>query len=41
MSPTRLSVVRDDAKAERIERARALVPVLAARSAQTERERRG
>ena len=40
MSPSHLSVVTDDAPSALIERARALVPVLAARSAETERQRR-
>jgi alkylation response protein AidB-like acyl-CoA dehydrogenase len=40
MNPGRLSVVSDDAKTTVLERARALVPALAARSADTERSRR-
>ena len=40
MSPTRLTVVSDDSASALIERARALVPALAARSAETERQRR-
>jgi alkylation response protein AidB-like acyl-CoA dehydrogenase len=40
MSQSRLSIATDDSPSALIERARALVPVLAARSAETERNRR-
>jgi 3-hydroxy-9,10-secoandrosta-1,3,5(10)-triene-9,17-dione monooxygenase len=40
MSPTHLNLVSDDARTAVLERARALVPALAARSAETERQRR-
>jgi 3-hydroxy-9,10-secoandrosta-1,3,5(10)-triene-9,17-dione monooxygenase len=40
MSPTHLNLVSDDPRAAVLDRARALVPVLAARAAETERNRR-
>jgi len=40
MSPTHLNLVSDDPRIALLERARALIPVLAARSAETERNRR-